>query len=201
MKPVHPVFALLVGALSLAGCAAPVQEAAAPKPVATPAPAPLAPQTRQPTLLDRWVAEARTPSAVTCDVDPNEAPNAVARFQALSARVTALYRTIYDDAKRVADGTMPAPEPVPGIDWRTTAQTYITSRYQAAVGDIESARKDLAAYVEAIGDDDAITNSVQRTRLRMRLGQGAARLETLLDDAARAATLMREQGLADTSAK
>ena len=35
----------------------------------------------------------------------------------------------------------------------------------------------------------------------MRLGQGAARLETLLDDAARAATLMREQGLADTSAK
>ena len=120
---------------------------------------------------------------------------------ALSERISTIYKTIYEDAKRVADGTMPTPAVQPGEDWRPSVQAAITARYQAAMRDIDAARKDLDLYVDTLGDDDAITNNLQRTRLRTQLGQGATRLEALLNAADRAATLMREQGLSDISGR
>ena len=198
MMPNTTVIALLAGAVLLAGCATPIQQVLAPKETET-----ATPTVKQsaPTLLERWIAEASTPSTVDCGIDPAEAPNAVARFMALSERVSTIYKTIYEDAKRVADGTMPTPDVQPGEDWRPSVQAAITARYQAAMRDIDSARKDLDLYVDTLGDDDAITNNLQRTRLRTQLGQGATRLEALLNAADRAATLMREQGLSDISGR
>ncbi len=190
--------ALLAGAILLAGCATPIQHDLETKEAVTPTP--LVKQSA-PTLLERWIAEARTPSAVECGLDPAEAPNAVARFTALSERVSTLYKTIYEDAKRVANGTTPTPSVPPGEDWRPPVQAAITARHQAALRDIDSARKDLVHYVDTLGDDDAITNNLQRTRLRTQLGQGTTRLEDLLNAADRAATLMREQGLSDISGR
>ena len=190
MMPNTTVIALLVGVVFFVGCATPIQQVLAPKETET-----ATPTVKQsaPTLLERWIAEASTPSTVDCGIDPAEAPNAVARFMALSERVSTIYKTIYEDAKRVADGTMPTPDVQPGEDWRPSVQAAITARYQAAMRDIDSA--------DTLGDDDAITNNLQRTRLRTQLGQGATRLEALLNAADRAATLMREQGLSDISGR
>lgn len=198
MMPNTTVIALLAGAVLLAGCSTPIQQVLAPKETSTPTPTV---KQSAPTLLERWITEASTPSTVDCGIDPAEAPNAVARFMALSERVSTIYKTIYEDAKRVADGTMPTPEVQPGEDWRPSVQAAITARYQAAMRDIDAARKDLDLYVDTLGDDDAITNNLQRTRLRTQLGQGATRLEALLNAADRAATLMREQGLSDISGR
>lgn len=198
MKSNTTLVALLVGMIVLAGCATPIQQVLTPKETAIPAPTV---KQSVPTLLERWIAEASTPSAVDCGLDPAEAPNAVSRFMALSERISTIYKTIYEDAKRVADGTMPTPDVQPGEDWLPSAQAAITARYQAAMRDIDSARKDLDLYVDTLGDDDAITNNLQRTRLRTQLGQGATRLEALLNAADRAATLMREQGLSDISGR
>lgn len=196
--PNVPYIALLAGAVFFAGCATPIQQGLASKETET-----ATPTVKQsaPTLLERWITEASTPSTVDCGIDPDEAPNAVARFMALSERVSTIYKTIYEDAKRVADGTMPTPAVQPGEDWRPSVQAAITARYQAAMRDIDAARKDLDLYVDTLGDDDAITNNLQRTRLRTQLGQGATRLEALLNAADRAATLMREQGLSDISGR
>lgn len=198
MKPNVSFIALLASALLFAGCTTPVQQIITPK--ETEATTPTVKQSA-PTLLERWIAEASTPSAIDCGIEPDEAPNAVARFMALSERVSTIYKTIYEDAKRVADGTMPTPDVQPGEDWRPSVQAAITARYQAAMRDIDAARKDLDLYVDTLGDDDAITNNLQRTRLRTQLGQGATRLEALLNAADRAATLMREQGLSDISGR
>ena len=196
--PNVPYIALLAGAVFFAGCATPIQQGLASKETETAAPAV---KQSAPTLLERWITEASTPSTVDCGIDPDEAPNAVARFMALSERISTIYKTIYEDAKRVADGTMPTPDVQPGEDWRPSVQAAITARYQAAMRDIDAARKDLDLYVDTLGDDDAITNNLQRTRLRTQLGQGATRLEALLNAADRAATLMREQGLSDISGR
>lgn len=196
--PNVPYIALLAGAVFFAGCATSIQQVLTPKETETAAPAV---KQSAPTLLERWITEASTPSTVDCGIDPDEAPNAVARFMALSERVSTIYKTIYEDAKRVADGTMPTPAVQPGEDWRPSVQAAITARYQAAMRDIDAARKDLDLYVDTLGDDDAITNNLQRTRLRTQLGQGATRLEALLNAADRAATLMREQGLSDISGR
>ena len=198
MMPNVPYIALLAGAVFFAGCATPIQQVLTPKETET-----ATPTVKQsaPTLLERWITEASTPSTVDCGIDPDEAPNAVARFMALSERISTIYKTIYEDAKRVADGTMPTPDVQPGEDWRPSVQAAITARYQAAMRDIDAARKDLDLYVDTLGDDDAITNNLQRTRLRTQLGQGATRLEALLNAADRAATLMREQGLSDISGR
>ncbi len=190
--------ALLAGAVFFAGCATPIQQGLASKETETATPTV---KRSAPTLLERWITEASTPSTVDCGIDPDEAPNAVARFMALSERISTIYKTIYEDAKRVADGTMPTPAVQPGEDWRPSVQAAITARYQAAMRDIDAARKDLDLYVDTLGDDDAITNNLQRTRLRTQLGQGATRLEALLNAADRAATLMREQGLSDISGR
>ena len=198
MMPNVPYIALLAGAVFFAGCATPIQQGLASKETETAAPAV---KQSAPTLLERWITEASTPSTVDCGIDPDEAPNAVARFMALSERISTIYKTIYEDAKRVADGTMPTPAVQPGEDWRPSVQAAITARYQAAMRDIDAARKDLDLYVDTLGDDDAITNNLQRTRLRTQLGQGATRLEALLNAADRAATLMREQGLSDISGR
>lgn len=188
-----PLASVLFAAALLGGCAAAERGA-------QPPPAP-AVDVSAATPLDRWLAQACVPSAIVCAVEPKEAPDAVARFQALSERVDALYRVIYEDAHRVADGSMPVPEAPAGKDWRPTVQAAITAKYQAAMVDIEAIRKDLSAYTDTLADDATLTNSVQRTRLLTQFGQGASRLGARLDEAAEAARLMLRQGLSDVSAQ
>ena len=154
------------------------------------------------TLLQRWVSGAAEPRIVTCEIDPSVAPDVAARFTALAKRVHEIYAAIYADAGRVAEGGMPKIDLPAGTgDWRAAAQSAITARYQEAMCEIEDARKDLSAFVDTLGDYASITNNVQSTTLRKSLGQGTTQLETLLDAAAVAAKLMREQCLANTSAQ
>lgn len=187
-----PLASALLAAALLGGCAA----AERPQPPPVPAEVPAAD-----TPLDRWLAQAHVPSAIACAVAPDEAPDAVARFRALSERVDTLYRVIYEDAHRVADGSMPVPEAPAGEDWRPAVQAAITAKYQLAMANIEAIRKDLSAYTDTLADDATLTNSVQRTRLLTQFGQGASRLGARLDEAAEAARLMLRQGLSDVSAK
>ena len=187
-----PLASALLAAALLGGCAA----AERPQPPPAPAEVPAAD-----TPLDRWLAQAHVPSAIACAVAPAAAPDAVARFRALSERVDTLYRVIYEDAHRVAAGSMPVPEAPAGEDWRPAVQAAITAKYQLAMANIEAIRKDLSAYTDTLADDATLTNSVQRTRLLTQFGQGASRLGARLDEAAEAARLMLRQGLSDVSAQ
>lgn len=151
---------LVVAALALAGCAT--------------TGAPSAPQGASVTAakdpLAVWLAQAPKPEAVMCSVDRATAPEAVARFDALSAEIAALYHRVYDDARTVSAA---AP----------TCSTEELGRLQATLREVEAQRRALTAYAETLRSDHAISNitsQLRQTALLVRVGDDSMKLDRQL---------------------
>ena len=183
--------ALALAAAAWSGCAASRPE--------TPAPNHLAADP-----LAAWLEAAERPSPVVCSVKAADAPEAVARFEAISARVAALYGAVYEAAAEAG--------PLPGAahagetqgEWKAAAQAAVTARYQATMAEIAAVRRELDAYTETLRVDDSISNiteSLRHTRILTAFGNDSTRLDAQLRAAERGAALMLREGLAATSAR
>ena len=151
---------------------------------------------------EAWLAAAEAPSPVVCTVRPAEAPEAVARFEAISARAAALYRGVYETAARAE--TVPVGGAADGEGWRASAQAAVTARYQATMAEIAAVRAELDAYTETLRADDSISNiteSLRHTRVLTAFGNDSTRVDAQLRAAERGATLMLREGLAETEAR
>lgn len=147
-------------------------------------------------FVAQWLAAAERPEAVACTVDAADAPEAVARFRELSARIATLYRSVYDQAQEAAPAWVAV-----DAEARRSAQAAVTARYQATMAEIAAAREDLAAYTEALREDESISNMTERlrrTRVLTAFGGDSTRLDAQLRDAEHGAALMLRRGLAAT---
>ncbi len=154
--------------------------------------------------LALWLRQAPKPEVVACSVDKATAPEAVERFDALSAKVCELYRRVYDDAQKVV--VAPASELAllpegADTDWKTSAQTAVTAHYQETLRAIEEQRKALADYTETLRADNAISNitsKLRQTALLVRAGDDSAKLGRQLRATEEGALLVLRRRIAAT---
>lgn len=191
--------------LVLAGCAA--TGTTSPTPTETSGPA----ASKDPLAL--WLAQAPKPEVVACSVDKAAAPEAVARFDALSANVSTLYRRVYDDALKAssapaADNAISAEGLGEALrdaaDWKAAAQSAVTAQYQKTLQEIASQRKALTDYIEALRTDNTISNMASRlrqTHLLTQMGNDSLKLGRQLKDSEEGARLVLRRRIAATLGK
>lgn len=192
-----------VAALALAGCASTG---------ATSAPEASAVTAEAQDPLAAWLAQAPKPAAVACSVEKASAPEAVARFDALSAQIAALYDRVYADAQKVSAAAptelaFSAEDLAPlkdAAEWKTAAQNAVTAHYQATLREIEAQRKALSAYTESLRADNAISNITSRLRqtaLLVQMGDDSRKLGSQLLKTEEGARLVLKRRIAATLGK
>ena len=213
-----PLFVVLpmagLAGLMVAGCASqksdsalvPTQEAAATAETAA---------AENPISL--WLAEAPAPAQVPCSVQPEVAPDAVERFNALSERIFTLYQSVYNDVKQVSEngaqkfdlaGAMTSATDAmaagTGTEWRSAAQAAITAHYQATMRELEAQSKALTTYIDTLKSDTSISNMVNRVQQNvvcLKLGSDSAKLSKQLKDSGKGASLVLQRRIEATLEK
>lgn len=192
-----------VAALALAGCASTGTTSTPEAPAVTA-------EAQDP--LAAWLAQAPKPAAVACSVEKADAPEAVARFDALSAEIASLYDRVYADAQKVSAA---APTELAfsaeelgslgdAAEWKTAAQSAVTAHYQATLREIETQRKALTAYTESLRADNAISNITSRLRqtaLLVKMGDDSRKLGSQLLKTEEGARLVLKRRIAATLGK
>lgn len=163
--------------------------------------------------LELWLKEAPKPEVIACSVDASTAPEAVARFDALSAKISELYRRVYNDAQKVSSQptavvTLSTNEyhladTGTGTDWKTSAQTAVTAYYQDILREIETQQKALTDYTETLRADNTISNmtsKLRQTELLVQVGSDSVKLGCQLQAIEEGARLILRSSLLATSA-
>lgn len=161
--------------------------------------------------LELWLKEAPKPEVIACSVDASTAPEAVARFDALSAKISELYRRVYNDAQKVSSqptavvalSTNEYHLADTGTDWKTSAQTAVTAYYQDILREIEAQQKALTDYTETLRADNTISNmtsKLRQTELLVQVGSDSVKLGRQLQAIEEGARLILRSSLLATSA-
>jgi len=146
------------------------------------------------TPVERWVASAPKPEAVSSSLDGATAPEAVATFNALSENVSRVYKEVYDGVRTLqieeGEGALPLSDVA-----RASAQAGITNDYRRLVQEIAVQRQALSAWLRQLQDGAEVAHlpsREQQLRFRVHVGQDAQELARRLQLASAGATLLQE---------
>lgn len=159
-----------------------------------------------------WLNRAPSTAPVACTVDRTLAPESVAQFEQISAKVSALYARVYDEVRAASAVEMKTPVETlatSGLDLQPDAgrarqQAVITANYQATLQEIEQYRKELSRYTDALRTEPAIagfSSRIQQTIVLTQFGRNAYQLGEQLKAAGEGAALILQQRLNATQDK
>lgn len=160
--------------------------------------------------LAAWLTRAPSTAPVVCSVDRTLAPESVAQFEKISAKISALYARIHEEVRAVsAEGIRTPTEtftasslPNQGDGARARQQATVTATYQATLQEIEAHRKELTRYTDALRTAPAIAgfaSRIQQTLILTQFGTNAYQLGEQLKAAGEGAALILQQRLQNTS--
>ncbi len=167
--------------------------------------------TTAPTTLASWLAQAPTPQTVQCSVAESVAPDAVAKFNAISEKVASIYSTVYTyagseksevtlpsvDAATVTEAVQAALTSDSG-DLGTTVRATVTETYQSTMAEIEAQQKSITDYISSLRSNasiEAISDPLQKTATLFQLGSNVKALEEQLAEAAQGASLILREAV------
>lgn len=155
--------------------------------------------------LTAWLERAPSTAPIVCSVDRTLAPESVAMFEQISAKISALYARVYEEVRSasVAGVTLPSntlqtatPDAQDGS--RARQQATITANYQATLQEIEQHRKELTRYTDALRAEPSIAgfaSRIQQTIILTQFGRNAFQLGEQLKAAGEGAILVLQQRL------
>lgn len=156
--------------------------------------------------MSSWLSRAPSPAPIACSVARDLAPAPVENFEKIAAKVSEIYTRIHEEVQRVSAGevlcdpvnaataALSAPETVS----REMRQAAVTATYQSVLQEIETQRKLLSDYTEALRTDASIagfSSRIQQTLILTRFGRDAYRLGEQLKAAGEGAALVLQQRL------
>lgn len=162
--------------------------------------------------LTAWLSRAPSPAPVACSVDRTLAPESVALFEQIAAKISALYARVYEDVRAASTVEMKTPmdtvstatfELQPDAS-RARQQAVITANYQATLQEIEQHRKELSRYTDALRTEPAIvgfSSRIRQTLILTQFGRNAYQLGEQLKAAGEGAALILQQRLNATMDK
>lgn len=156
-----------------------------------------------------WLSRAPSTDPVVCSVDRTLAPDSVAEFEKISAKISALYARIHAEVRAVSAEGIEQPAdtltmsvlPNQPDGARARQQATVTASYQATLQEIEAHRKELARYTDALKTEPAIAgfaSRIQQTIILTQFGRNAYQLGEQLKAAGEGAALVLQQRLSDT---
>lgn len=162
--------------------------------------------------LTLWLNRAPSTAPVTCSVDRTLAPESVALFEQISAKISALYARVYDEVRAASTIEMKTPmdtvsTATPDVESdvsRARQQAAITANYQATLQEIEQHRKELSRYTDALRTEPAIagfSSRIQQTIILTQFGRNVYQLGEQLKAAGEGAALILQQRLNTTQDK
>ena len=216
MKPFLPMMMVAFCGVLLAGATG--CQSAQPKPLAT-QPAMEAGVQRAPDPLVAWLQGATKPAVVTCSVEPDMAPVAVERFNALSSKIGGLYASIYQEAQSAAEATATGDVALDNVlakvaeqviatdteatDWKASAQAAVIANYQSVLKEIDAYGKQLSDYTDSLRSDASISNLTSRiqTKVFFQLGKDSVELGRQLKEACEGVSAIRSRRMATALGK
>lgn len=168
--------------------------------VSAPVPEDISPQ------LAAWLARAPSTAPVVCTVDRTLAPDSVAQFEKIAAKISALYHRVHEEVRAVSvagitpptEGTLTAAHADLYSGERARQQATVTANYQALLQEIETHRKELSLYTDTLRTDAAIVGFASRIRqtiILTQFGRNAYQLGEQLKAAGEGAALILQQRL------
>lgn len=161
--------------------------------------------------LAAWLERAPSTAPIVCSVDRTLAPESVAMFEQISAKVSALYARVYEEVRAVSTtefkplaNTLSTSTVGAQDEGRARRQATITANYQATLQEIEQHRKELTRYTEALRTEPSIAgfaSRIQQTIILTQFGRNAFQLGEQLKAAGEGAVLVLQQRLNATQEK
>lgn len=155
--------------------------------------------------LTAWLERAPSTAPIVCSVDRTLAPESVAMFEQISAKISALYARIYEEVRAVSVAGVQLPadtlntsSPKAQDGSRARQQATITANYQATLQEIEQHRKELTRYTDALRTEPSIAgfaSRIQQTIILTQFGRNAFQLGEQLKAAGEGAILVLQQRL------
>lgn len=161
--------------------------------------------------LAAWLARAPSTAPVVCTVDRTLAPDSVAQFEKIAAKISALYHRVHEEVRAVSmleiapptEGASTAAHPGMRDGERARQQATVTANYQALLREIEGHRRELTVYTDTLRTDAAIigfASRMQQTLILTQFGRNAYQLGEQLKAAGEGAALILQQRLSATQA-